>query len=313
MRYRELGRTRLLVSEVGLGTWALGGSKYGNSYGPTDDGESARVLWRALDLGCTFFDTADVYGHGHAERLLGTALLGRGDIIIATKVGAHFYGDRVRRDFSPAYIRFACDQSLRRLRRDYIDLYQMHDPTVEDLTNPSIAETLEELKAAGKIRFYGASIPHDGLGLAALRHGTLDTIQVAYNLLSPEAEFELLPEAAASNIGVVVREPLGNGFLAGKYAKRYRFPIGDIRGSLPRSEVLMRVNSARSLRFLTRHGARTPAQAAIRFCLDHSVVSTVVPGAKTVAQVEDNLGSSDVLPLSDGERALAMRSLFGLA
>src|SRR6266446_8208021 len=146
---RQLGRTELSVSEIGFGAWAIGGNAFGNSYGPTDDAESTRAIRRAFELGCSFFDTADVYGHGHSESLLGAALHDvRDQIIIATKAGGGG-------DFTPAYLRMAVERSLERLRTDHIDLLQLHNPPMSLIAAPATYEPLEELKREGLIRFYG--------------------------------------------------------------------------------------------------------------------------------------------------------------
>ena len=152
---RTLGRTGLSVGEIGFGAWAIGGNEFGNSYGPTDDAESMRAIRRALELGCNFFDTADVYGHGHSESLLGEALQDvRETVIIATKVGADFYKPDLRLDFTPGYLRFAVQRSLERLRTDRIDLLQLHNPPMTLISATGTWEPLEEMKREGLIRFY---------------------------------------------------------------------------------------------------------------------------------------------------------------
>ncbi len=151
MKLRILGRTGLRVSEIGFGAWAIGGNAHGNSYGPTDDATSIAAVRRAVELGCTFFDTADVYGWGHSEAILGEALQGhRDEVAIATKVGGDFYHGGVRLNFDPAYIAFALDRSLERLRTDHVDLYQLHNPPAETMAEPRTYEVLETLKAENK-------------------------------------------------------------------------------------------------------------------------------------------------------------------
>src|SRR2546425_1312664 len=161
MKYRTLGKTGLKVSEVGFGAWAIGGNDYGNSYGPTDDKVSLAAVERAFELGCNFYDTADVYGHGHSEELLGQALKEhRNDVILATKVGGDFYHDPPRMNFNPDYLEFASTKSCERLQTDHLDLYQLHNPPIQLLKNGKIFEGLEKLKDSGRIRHYGVSI-HD--------------------------------------------------------------------------------------------------------------------------------------------------------
>ena len=303
MRYRRLGRTDIQVSEVGFGAWAIGGNKHGHSYGPTDNAESLRAIVRALDMGCTFFDTADIYGHGLSEKLLGQALQNRrSECVIATKVGNDFYHGPVRKNFDPDYIRSALDQSLTRLRTDYIDVYQLHNPPLMMLQRGEHYAVLDELKQAGKIRYYGVSV-HDAYeGTMAIHTGKPDVIQVVYNILRPDAREELFSLAQEEEIGLIIREPLASGMLTGKYAADTTFPEGDIRATWPQEYLLMQVQVAEKLRFLVAEGERTLAQAALRFILDEPAVSVVIPGIKTTAQAEENLASSDLPPLSEADR-----------
>jgi aryl-alcohol dehydrogenase-like predicted oxidoreductase len=267
---------------------------------------------RALELGCTFFDTADIYGHGLSEKLLGQALqTRRHECVIATKVGNDFYHGPFRQNFDSDYIRFALDKSLTRLRTDYIDLYQLHNPPLMMLQRGEHYAVLDELKQAGKIRFYGVSV-HDAYeGSMAIHTGKPDVIQVVYNLLRADAREELLPLAQEEDIGLIVRESLASGMLTGKYTAEVMFPEGDIRATWPREYFLMQVQLAEKLRVLVTAGQRTLAQAALRFVLDEAAVSVVIPGIKTVAQAEENLASSDLLPLSEADRQAINAQLEG--
>src|SRR2546428_8531082 len=217
VRARVLGRTGLRVGELGFGAWAIGGNQYGNSYGPTDDAEAKRAIRRAYELGCNFFDTADVYGHRHSESLLGAALHDvRDQVFIATKVGGNFYDGDVHMDFTPAYLRFAVEHSLERLRTDHIDLLQLHNPPVNLISTKGTYEPLEEMKREGLIRFYGVSVHPPEEGVAAVQATMPDTVQIVYNLARREAEDTFLPTAHAANVGVIAREPLPNGFPAAR-------------------------------------------------------------------------------------------------
>src|SRR5215472_11683880 len=217
MKYRVLGKTGLKVSEVGFGAWAIGGNAYGNSYGPTDDTESLQAIGRALELGCNFFDTADVYGHGHSEELLGQALQGhRSELVIATKVGGDFYHGNPRMNFTPDYLEFALGKSCERLQTDYVDLYQLHNPPMQLIRDGRMFKTLEKLKASGRIRSYGISIHDPQEGIQAMKNKDIGAIQVVFNLLRQEAKNQLFREATQENVGIIAREPLANGFLTGK-------------------------------------------------------------------------------------------------
>jgi aryl-alcohol dehydrogenase-like predicted oxidoreductase len=300
MRYRVLGRTGLRVSEIGFGAWAIGGNARGNSYGPTNDAMSVAAVRRALDLGCTFFDTADVYGWGHSEEILGEALEGhRDEAVIATKVGGDFYHGRVQMNFDPGYIAFALERSLRRLRTDRVDVYQLHNPPVDVLGDPATFDVLDLLRAENKIVRYGVSI-HDPIeGFLCLESGKPDVLQVPFSLLRQEWD-DLFAQAREANVGIIAREPLANGFLTDAADPTRTYPPGDIRHAWPARMVAARVLAARRLGFLVRDG-RTLAQTALRFVLAASAVSVTIPGAKTPAQVEENLLASEATPLSEEE------------
>lgn len=301
MRTRLLGRTGLRVSEIGFGGWAIGGNAHGNSYGPTDDEASVAAVRRAVELGCNFFDTADVYGWGHSEEILGKALEGhRDDVILATKVGGDFYGVRVRLNFEPKYIAWALDRSLERLRTDRIDLYQLHNPPAELMGDPETYEVLDALKREGKIRHYGVSVHEPSEGIRCIEVGKPDVLQIPFSIFRQEWSQEFLSAARRANVGVIAREPLGNGFLAGKIPLGARFPPGDIRSYWPPDMIDARIRAAQRLAFLAGK-ERTLAQAALRFVLAFAEVSVAIPGAKTIAQVEENLAASEVPALGDGD------------
>jgi len=308
LNYRTLGKTGLRVGEVGFGAWAIGGNSFGNSYGPTDDQASLAAINKALDLGCNFFDTADAYGHGHSEELLGKALQGRRDkVIIATKAGADFYHSPPRMDFNPEYLSFALAKSCERLQTDYVDLYQLHNPPIQLLKNGKIFEGLEKLKESDRIRFYGVSIHDPEEGILAIQNGQPAAIQVVFNVLRQEAKNQLFQVAQENNVAIIAREPLANGFLTGKYSDDSSFQKGDIRFNFPRNYFHSLVSAAKQLNFLT-DGKRSLTQACIRFVLDHKNVATVIPGAKTSDQVEENMRSSEMAALT-GEDLLRIRIL----
>lgn len=311
MNYRVLGRTGLRVSEIGMGAWAIGGNQFGNSYGPTDDEESRRATRKALDMGCNFFDTADVYGHGHSEELLGKVLGPvRDEVIIATKGGGDFYSSPPRANFSPDYIRSAAEQSLLRLRTDRIDLYQLHNPPPPMIEDGAVFGILRDLQGEGKIRFAGLSIFDPREGLAALQHGTVDALQVVFNLLRWEPARDLFRAAAGEGVGIIAREPLHNGFLTGKFSRGVQFPPGDIRATWPAEYVEALMRTADGLRFLECDG-RTLAQAALQFCLAHRAVSVAIAGCKTEAQVVENFSAPSAPRLKRAELDRVIAVLFG--
>jgi aryl-alcohol dehydrogenase-like predicted oxidoreductase len=318
---RTLGRTGLAVSEIGFGGWAIGGNAYGNSYGPTDDAEAKRAVRRAYELGCNFFDTADVYGHGHSETLIGEALSDvRDQVIIATKVGGNFYNrdvhplfrervsqtmgrplDDIEADavlpvthdanFTPAYLRFAVERSLDRLGTDYVDLLQLHNPSMTVIATMETYEVLEELKRDGRIRFYGVSVHPPEEGIAAINVTMPDTVQIVYNLARREAEDAFLPAARAASVGVIAREPLANGFLAGRYAPDSTWERGDIRGRMPRPYIAQITALGQRVKELADKSGLTAAQLALKFVLDQSDIAVAIVGMKTVQQVDENLNT----------------------
>ena len=309
VRYRRLGRTELQVSEVGFGCWGIGGNAHGHSYGPTDNTESLRAVARALELGCTFFDTADVYGHGLSEKLLGQALgKHRQSCVIATKVGCDFYHGPFRKNFDPEYIGWALDKSLQRLRTDYIDLYQLHNPPLMMLERGQHYEVLDNLKQSGKIRHYGVSV-HDAYeGSMAVHTGKPDTLQIEYNLLRQDPDEELFPQARDSDIGLIIRSPLCSGMLSGNYSAGTMFDASDVRSSWPPGYLAMQADVADSVRSLATE-QRTLAQTALRFVLDAPEISVVIPGIKTFAQAEENLAVSELPKLSPEEREVIRNGL----
>jgi aryl-alcohol dehydrogenase-like predicted oxidoreductase len=295
LKFRPLGSTGLKVSEIGFGAWAIGGNAFGNSYGPTDDEESTRSIHAALDAGCNFFDTADVYGQGHSEELLGQALKSRrNDVILATKGGSDFYHKPPRLNFSETHLIFAVEESLKRLGTDVIDVYQLHNPPFSLIESGHLFEPLEKLKTQGKIRFYGISIHDPQEGLLAMKMGKLSTIQVVFNYLRRDAAEELFPKAVMEGVGIIAREPLSNGFLAGKYSKDSVFPVGDIRHQWPSKYQAQLVAQIEQFRKSVNPDEMTLSQAAIRFVLSQQAVSVVIPGVKTISQAEENFRSTDL-------------------
>ena len=301
METRPLGKTGLTVSALGFGGWAIGGNAFGNSYGPTDDDESTAAIKRGLELGCTFFDTADVYGHGHSEELLGSALKNAPDAVVATKVGGNFYGERPVLDFSAKHVRFAVEQSLKRLQRDRIDLCQLHNPSLADLASGDVFDALDKLKQDGSIRAIGVSVVRPEEAIAALASHRVDAVQLPLNLLQPAMAETVIPLAKELNVGVIAGEPLANGFLSGRYYVASRHGEGDFRSAFSKTKRESLVSRVERLRFLEGLN-RTLPQAAIRFVLDLPGVSTVIAGAKTTLHVEVNMGAIDSPPLTEQER-----------
>ncbi len=301
MRYRTFGRTSWQVSEIGYGMWGMGGWS-----GSVDD-ESLEALGRAIVLGCTFFDTAWVYGSGHSERLLGEARrrYPHAPIRLATKIPPKNQQWPARRehrltDAYPAdHIREYTETSLRNLGVDRIDLQQFHVWTDEWADEPEWQRAVRALKDEGLIGAFGISVNRwqPTNVLRALRTGLIDSVQVVYNIFDQAPEDELFPYCQANGIAVIARVPFDEGSLTGTLTPGSTWPAGDwrntyfspdkLRDTLPRVE---------RLEPLVPEGMDLP-ELALRFILEHPAVSTTIPGMRRPAHVARNLAASDAQPL----------------
>lgn len=303
MKYRQLGKTGLRVSAIGLGTMVHAGH-----FGAMKDSDSLSAIQTALDLGVNFIDTSDAYGAGYSETLLGNVLKGTRDkVILATKGGNVMVGpNRGKRIFEPDYISQVMDESLKRLQTDYIDLYQLHNPTVDVIEKGAVWEVLERAKQAGKIRHYGVSINTIEEGVAAVKNGRAETIQVEYNLLAQEPRETIFPLAEKAGVGIIARVPLKRGILTGKMtlADESRFQGEDVRARSFKGEAFAKeLAKAEQLKFLVHGPVKNLCQAAIAFCIVHPAVSVVIPGARNAEQMRENAAGADVdIPAADVEK-----------
>ncbi len=308
MQYRELGGTGIKVSEIGFGAWGIGGpSETQPAYGYTDDTESRKALYQSYIDGITFYDTADFYGQGHSEHLIGTALKDvRKEVVIATKVG--LMDSAGRQDFSSQYIQTSLDSSLKRLRTDYIDLYQLHIPPIETLkNNDDLENTLRNLKNHGKVRAIGISLRSPNDGLQIINNPTFESIQVNFNLLDQRVlENNLLQVCEEKHIGIIVRTPLCFGFLTGEYKNQETFGTGDHRSSWSASQIETWASAYTKFADLKdQSNPTTPSQTALRYCLSYSAVSTVIPGMLTKDHVIENSAASEMGGFGKENRLLA--------
>ena len=306
MRYRRLGKTGLEVSEVGFGGWSIGGK----DYGPTYDRESSAAIRRALDLGVTFFDTADMYGDGRSEQLLGEALAGLGGrVVIATKGGYDVARGMVK-DFSRAHLEAAVHASLGRLKVGIIDLYQLHNPAVELLRRGDVFGIVEDFQRRGLIRGYGVSVSDEESARLVLARGTAATLQLVHNLLRPRILQTIAPEVERAGVGIIVRTPIEYGILSGKYRVGAHFHATDHRVARWSPEAFAALlKRVESFRFLARGEIKSLAEAAVRYVLTSPLVSTVIPGIKTPAQIEEFARASDppYLPNDDVRRIAVLQ------
>lgn len=305
---RTLGRSGIEVTGMGLGCWAIGGPTWRDGkpvgWSQVDDDESIRALQRGLELGLTFFDTADVYGCGHSERLLGRVLAGRrNNVVIATKFG--YVCDEPSRtmthqDASPDYIRQACEASLRRLQTDYIDLYQFHVSKFEPGQAEEVMATLEQLVKAGKIRAYGWSTDDPVRARVFARGIHCAAIQQRLNVFEGSAEILALCETAG--LASINRGPLAMGLLTGKFSADSALPQDDVRydWDFRRGDAAERLQQLEALREVLTSDGRTLAQGALAWLWARSEKTIPIPGFKTVGQVEENAGALRFGPLSAG-------------
>lgn len=315
MNYRTLGRTGLSVSEVGFGAWGMGGG-----WGGRDDAEATRALDRAFDLGVTFFDTALVYGDGHSEQLIGRFLKGRRDqIIIASKIPPKTQRwpvlphESIRETFPPDWIIQCTDKSLRHLRTDYLDVQQLHAWTDSYTEQLDWMDALAKLRQQGKVRYFGVSANDwDPYGpVNAMRAGLLDTVQVIYNLFEQRPTERMFPAALEKNVGIIVRVPFEEGLLTGAFGADHEFEKDDWRaGWLTRERLAEAAARVDKLRAFLRDDRPTLAALALKFCLSHPAVSTVIPGMRKVKHVEANCAVSDGRVLTEGELAALAQQAF---
>jgi aryl-alcohol dehydrogenase-like predicted oxidoreductase len=298
MHYRKLGRTNLEVSEIGYGAWGIGGKQW---LGGTDD-ESLLALRRAMELGVNLIDTALAYGDGHSEQLVGEAVRAAGArIYVATKVPPKNRvwpaqsGTPIADVFPYPYLIASAEESLRNLKLDTIDLLQLHVWTDEWVERDEWRRAFEDLKRSGKVQNVGVSATeHDpASALAIMRTGLIDAVQVIYNIFDQTPEAAMLPLAREMNIGVLARVPLDEGALSGAFTEDITFSPGDFRdfyfrGAERKQQVVEHVGA---LRRDLGEGVSLP-DTALRFCLSHAAVSSVIPGMRSRRHVESNVALS---------------------
>jgi aryl-alcohol dehydrogenase-like predicted oxidoreductase len=317
MRYRRLGSTGLEVSVIGLGTWQLGG-EWGKQFAQS---EVDVLAARARELGVNLIDTAECYGDHLAESLIGHAIAAdREHWVVATKFGHRFHADQMREgswdpvalrsdEWSARQVVEQLEDSLRALRTDYVDIYQSHGGSAAEFATPGLWEALTDQVRAGKIRHLGISLDADD-GDRAERAPDVgaNVIEVTYNRLDRRAEERVLPGAARLGLGVLAREPLANGYLSGKYRPGSRITsTSDWRSSHDPRDVEAKLAAVAEIE-ATEVPAGVPlARWALAWCLRHPAVGAVIPGSKTVEQLEGNVAAAE-LELVPGEHPLAVPS-----
>lgn len=294
MRYRRLGRTELVVSVIGIGTWQLGG-EWGRRF---EQPEVDRMFDRARELGVNLIDTAECYGDHESERLVGGAIRrDRHRWILATKFGHHFHGHLERTTiYDPDDVRKQLEASLRALGTDSIDLYQFHSGNNEMFQTPGLWEMLAEQVRAGKVRHLGISVsPNDNLfQIDRASEVKAQAVQVVYNRLDRKPEQGLLQSCARRDLGVLARVPLASGFLSGKYRPGSHFPAGDVRSSHDQAKNDQKLREVETIARTEVPPGTDMAAWALAWCLKHDAVTCVIPGCKSVEQVESNARAADL-------------------
>lgn len=300
MQYRLLGRTGFNVSTISVGCWAIGGS-----WGKINDEESVAALHRALDLGVNFFDTADVYGDGHSERLLARLRRERSEpFYVATKAGRRL-SPHVAGGYNRENLTAFVERSLVNLRVEALDLLQLHCPPTDVYYQPETFGVLDDLVRVGKLRHYGVSVERVEEGLKALEYPNVQSIQIIYNIFRQRPAERLFAESARKKVGILARVPLASGLLTGKLGRNQKFEADDHRTFNRHGEAFDRgetfsgvdydlaLDAVDALRPLVPPGV-TLAQWALRWILMNQSVTCAIPGVRRASQVEDNLAAAEL-------------------
>src|SRR6516164_2478845 len=309
MRYRKLGKTNLEVSEVSLGAWQIG-----EGWGSVSDEDAIQTLHAALDHGCNFIDTADVYGDGRSERFIARVLADRKEEVhVATKAGRRL-NPHVAAGFTRENLTAFIERSLKNLRRETLDLVQLHCPPTEVYYRPEVFQVLEGLKEAGKIRNYGVSVEKVEEALKATEYPGLASVQIIFNIFRQRPAELIFPLAQKRDVGILVRLPLSSGLLSGKITKDTKFAADDHRNynrygeKFDRGETFSGIDldvalmAVEEIRQLLPEGVSMP-NFALRWILDHPAVSCVIPGARNARQIGENVTAAELPSLNAGQMA----------
>ena len=311
MHYKVLGKTGLNVSDIGFGAWAIGGpANVGGvaiGWGQTNDQESLAALDAAYDAGVNFIDTADFYGLGHSEELIGQWLRSRQPkhMVIASKVGNTIVNGKPGQNFSKKHILAAIDKSLERLGVEAIDIYQLHGPNLETLKQGECIEALTELKSLGKIKHWGASLPTQKPWITGdwlMEQGQGEHFQIVYNAINQQAD-DLIRRASGVGYGIIARMPLQFGLLTGKFNPDTRFGADDHRKFRLEPEMMGRLlEGMEAFKPFLAPYASAWLDFALQFDISHPGIHTTIPGIRTVDQAIRNAGASEAKPTDQNDR-----------
>ncbi len=309
MKTKQYGNTDITTSIIGFGAWGIGGPAMAGGtpigWGAVDDDVSIKALERAYEKGVRFFDTADFYGLGHSEELIGKTISKRRDAVIATKVGHRLNNDgSIALDYSKDHILNACESSLKRLQRDCIDLYQLHSAKISHLENGECIEAMQQLKDEGKIRYWGISLstyePEPEANFLMERN-LGNSFQVVLNVINQRA-LPLIRKAARQGYGIIARMPLQFGLLTGKITAETTFPENDHRSfRLPPSLLKEMLRALEDYWTIGKNYSISKTALSLSFCASIPEVSTIIPGIKTPEQAEENTSGITILRDEDME------------
>jgi aryl-alcohol dehydrogenase-like predicted oxidoreductase len=312
MKYRKLGKSGIMVSEIGFGAWSIGLDWWGKKI---DDEEGLRMLKRAYDLGITFYDTADIYGKGRSEKLIAQAFKGmRNEVVLSTKFGYDIYSgveqighNELPQKFDEEFVRYALGQSLERLETDYIDLYNLHNPKMEAIQDDSIFRLLNQLINEGKIRHYGAALgPAIGWkdeGIIAMENRNVTAIQTVYNILEQDPGQDFFKVADEMDVGVLVRVPDASGVLTGKVNANTDFGKDDHRSHRKREFIIQAMKKVDNMKPFAESKGWNITELAIKFILSEKTVSSVLPTVTSIEELEMFTNISDGKYLDEKEYA----------
>ena len=310
MKYRKLGKSGIKVSEIGFGAWTIGLDWWGKKI---DNDESIRILKRAYDLGINFYETADIYGNGKSEKLIGQAFkYMRNEVVYSTKWGYDMYNieqighnEIPQKHNDPAYLEYALQQSMKRLQTDYIDVYSLHNPKMHTIKDDNLFHSLDNLTQSGKIKSHGIALgPAIGWrdeGLLAIEKRNITCLQTVYNILEQDPGRVFLNVARNNNVGVMVRVPDASGVLTGKVNEKTVFDKNDHRNSRKKEWILQSMQKIEKIRPIAEAKGWNMSQLAIKFILTQKEVSVVLPTIVDVKEVEMFAEMSDGNYLSESE------------
>jgi len=294
LRYRRLGKSDIKVSEIGFGAWTIGLDWWGKKI---DDDEAIRMLKRAYDVGINFYDTGDIYGKGKSEKLIGTAFKGmRNEIIYSTKWGYDMYNaeqighNELPQKHNIEFLHYALDKSLERLQTDYIDVYSLHNPKMEVITNKELFNELDWLVTKGKIKSHGVALgPAIGWkeeGLHAIRDHNITCLQTVYNILEQDPGNALLKAGKEKNVGIMARVPDASGVLTGKVNENTTFSKNDHRSARKKEWISEALKKVENMRTISDKKGWNITELAIKFILSHEQISVVLPTMISLEEID---------------------------